>query len=79
MPLIEKIGGSVLSSGQAAFCLVGDAKWDAMTLVRCPNKEASNGMAQSLECQAIHHHREAGLEGQILYAIIQKPLNETFQ
>ncbi len=38
-------------------------------LVRYPNKMALIQMAQSPEYQAIHDHREAGLEGQINLAV----------
>lgn len=70
-PLLEKVGAKILFSGQANVCLIGNADWDAVALVEYPNKQALFKMAQSPEYQAIHHHREAGLSGQVNYAVIQ--------
>jgi len=70
-PLLEKVGARILFSGQAGACLIGNAEWDAFALVEYPNKMALIKMAQSPEYQAIHHHREAGLQGQVNYAVIQ--------
>lgn len=70
-PIVEKLGGRILFSGQAAFCLLGNADWDSVALVEYPKKEALIQMTQSPDYQAIHHHREAGLEGQVNYAVIQ--------
>ncbi len=36
-----------------------------------PNPMALLQMSQSEEYQAIHHHRAAGLEGQVNYAVVQ--------
>lgn len=72
-PIVEKLGGRILFSGQAAFCFLGNADWDSVALVEYPTKETLLQMVQSPEYQAIHHHREAGLEGQVNYAVIQTP------
>ena len=40
-------------------------------LVQYPRKKTLFQMAMSPEYQAIHRHREAGLEGQINYAVLQ--------
>jgi haloalkane dehalogenase len=70
-PILEKLGAKVLFSGKAHFCLIGQADWDAIALVRYPRKKTLFQMATSPEYQAIHHHREAGLQGQINYAVIE--------
>lgn len=70
-PILKKIGARILFSGQAQVCLIGNGNWDAVALVEYPNKMALLQMAQSPEYQAIHHHREAGLAGQINYAVVQ--------
>ena len=68
-PILEKIGAKLLFSGRGLATLIGGAFWDAVALVEYPNKMALVQMAQSPEYQAIHHHREAGLEGQINLAV----------
>jgi len=71
-PLLEKVGAKVLFAGKAEVCLIGNAEWDMIALVEYPRKRALFQMASSPEYQAIHHHREAGLEGQVNYAVSQK-------
>lgn len=70
-PILKKIGARILFSGQCKTTLLGGAFWDAVALVEYANKMDLVKMAQSPEYQAIHHHREAGLEGQINLAVIQ--------
>jgi uncharacterized protein (DUF1330 family) len=70
-PLLEKVGGRVLFSGAAKYCWIGNADWDAVALVEYPHREALMEMIALPEYQAIHHHREAGLEGQVNYAVAQ--------
>ena len=70
-PILKKIGAKLLFSGDAKVCLLGNGDWDAVALVEYPDKTALTKMAQSAEYQAIHHHRAAGLEGQINYAVVQ--------
>jgi uncharacterized protein (DUF1330 family) len=70
-PILKKLGARVTFSGRAEFCLIGNADWDAVALVEYPNKQALIQMSMSPEYQAIHHHREEGLEGQVNYAVIQ--------
>ena len=72
--ILKKIGARILFSGEARVCLLGNAEWDAVALVEYPNKMALINMIQTPEYQAIHHHREAGLEGQVNYAVIQNQL-----
>ena len=70
-PLLAKVGAKPLFSGRADVCLVGDGDWDMIALVEYPRPAALMEMASSPEYQAIHHHREAGLVGQVNYAVTQ--------
>ncbi len=70
-PLLEQVGGRVLFSGAAKYCWIGNADWDAVALVEYPRKEALMEMTSLPAYQAIHQHREAGLEGQVNYAVAQ--------
>jgi haloalkane dehalogenase len=72
-PILEKIGAKILFAGRAQFCLIGQAQWDMVALVQYPRKRALLQMSLSPEYQKIHPHREAGLEGQINYAVLQVP------
>lgn len=76
-PLLEDIGAKVLIAGEAAACLVGNADWDMIALVEYPRPAALAQMVSSEAYRAIHHHREAGLDGQVLYAILQNPAAES--
>ena len=69
-PILEKLGAKILFAGKAQFCLIGQADWDAVALVQYPRKKTLVQMAASPEYQAIHQHREAGLQGQINYAVL---------
>lgn len=71
MPILKKIGARVLFAGRAEFCLIGYGDWDQVALVEYPRKKSLIDMSRSEEYQAIHHHREAGLEGQVNYCIRQ--------
>jgi haloalkane dehalogenase len=69
-PILEKLGAKLLFSGKAEFCLIGQADWDMVALVQYPRKKTLLQMSISPEYRAIHHHREAGLQGQINYAVV---------
>jgi haloalkane dehalogenase len=69
-PILEKLGAKILFSGKAQFCLIGQADWDMVALVQYPRKKTLMQMSISPEYRAIHPHREAGLEGQINYAVV---------
>ena len=71
-PLLQKVGAKILFSGEAKVCLIGQGDWDMIALVEYPDKMALLQMSQSPEYQAIHHHRAAGLEGQVNYAVVQR-------
>ena len=70
-PMVTKLGGKTLFIGRADFCFIGNADWDVVALIQYPSKKSFLDMINSAEYQAIHHHREAGLEAQVLYALTQ--------
>lgn len=70
--ILTKIGAEMVFSGQCKGALIGGATWDAVAIVRYPDKTALLKMAQSEEYQAIHHYREDGLEGQINLAVFEQ-------
>jgi haloalkane dehalogenase len=72
-PILEKLGAKILFAGRAHFCLIGEAKWDMVALVQYPRKRTLLQMSLLPEYREIHRHREAGLEGQINYAVLQIP------
>ena len=72
-PILDKIGAKVLFAGKAEYCLIGKADWDMVALVQYPHKRTLFQMSMSPEYRAIHHHREAGLAGQINYCVAQIP------
>ena len=71
-PLLQNVGAKILFAGEAVTCLIGNGDWDMIALAEYPTPAAFSQMVNSDEYQAIHHHREAGLEGQVLYAVLQK-------
>lgn len=68
-PLLQQHGATSLFVGRAEHCVIGNGDWDMVALVQYPFKQAFLDMIASEDYQAIHHHREAGLAGQILYAL----------
>jgi haloalkane dehalogenase len=74
-PILEKLGAKILFAGRAQFCLIGQADWDMVALVQYPRKRTLLQMSLMPEYRAIHPHREAGLAGQINYAVAQIPPN----
>lgn len=76
-PILEKLGAKILFAGRAEHCLIGNADWDMVALVEYPRKKTLMQMSLSPEYRAIHHHREAGLEGQVNYAVVQTSLAAT--
>jgi uncharacterized protein (DUF1330 family) len=65
--LVRGVGGRVLYAGEVTFLMLGQVEqlWDEIALAEYPNRAALLRMAMSPECQAIAHHRDAGLEGQL--------------
>ena len=72
-PLLQKVGARIVFSGQAAVCVIGKGDWDSVILVEYPTPSALVQMATSEDYQAISHHREAGLAGQVNYAVFENP------
>lgn len=70
-PILEKLGAKILFAGKAEFCLIGQADWDMVALVQYPHKKTLLEMSVMPKYRKIHRHREAGLEGQINYAVAQ--------
>lgn len=70
-PILKKLGARIIFSGRAEFCFIGHGDWDAVALVEYPRRKTLLQMVMMPEYQAIHPHREAGLAGQINYALVQ--------
>ena len=70
-PILQKLGAKSIFAGRALFCFIGNADWDMVALVQYPSKQSFLEMINSPDYQAIHHYREEGLEGQVLYALKQ--------
>lgn len=66
--IIHGLGGRIVFGGQANALVIGDGElaWDQVAIVEYPSFEAFAGMTASDEYQAIHVHRDAGLEHQQL-------------
>lgn len=69
--ILKKIGAEMIFQGTCGATLIGGAEWDAVALVRYPDRMALIKMAQSPEYQAIHMHRADGLEGQMNLAVYE--------
>ena len=65
--LLINHGGGGMFNAQVDRLMLGEVEelWDAVALAMYPNREAMMQMIQSDAYQAIHHHREAGLAGQL--------------
>ncbi len=65
--VLESIGAKPLFNGPASRYVIGDGEaWDAAAVVWYPSRKVFLEMTASEDYQAIHHHREAGLEHQVL-------------
>jgi uncharacterized protein (DUF1330 family) len=69
-PILEKIGAKPLYMGAFDSTVIGDfdETFDAIALVQYPSRKAFVEMAMSEEYQAIHPHRDKGLDSQWLLA-----------
>ena len=72
--ILKSIGAEIIFSAECKGALIGGATWDAVAIVRYPDKTALLKMAQSPEYQKIHVHREAGLTGQINLACFENAI-----
>ena len=70
-PILQSIGARIVVSGEAATCLIGNGDWDMVAIVEYPSPAAFFQMVNSDAYLAVHDHRKAGLEGQVLYAVLQ--------
>ena len=64
-------GIETVFGGKMLGTLIGDAEaadWDAVALVRYPDAQTMWDVVSSDAYRAIHHHRKAGLAGQLLLA-----------
>lgn len=59
-------GVETVYGGAANVYLIGNGDWDAVAIVRYPNAQTMFDTVSSESYRAIHHHRRAGLEGQLL-------------
>ena len=69
--IFKTIGAEIIFSGECKGTLIGGATWDSVAIARYPDKMALINMIRSPEYQAIHHHRESGLAGQINLAVFE--------
>ncbi len=52
----------------------GEGEWDAIALFRYPDAKTMFATVSSEDYRAIHKHRKAGLEGQLLIACSEAPM-----
>lgn len=73
--VVEKHGGKFLFGGQIASLVIGEVEdvWDLCALVEYPSAAAFARIATSPEVGEIGVHRAAGLEGQLLIRVVQRP------
>lgn len=66
--LVIDVGGEFLFASDANLLVIGegDLKWDMVAIAKYPSVAAFIEMSSSKAYQDIHHHREAGLEHQLL-------------
>ncbi|MFK7912371.1 MAG: DUF1330 domain-containing protein [Pseudomonadales bacterium] len=65
--ILIKLGGGGMFSATVERLMLGEVAelWDSVAIAMYPNRQAMVDMMQSAEYQGIHHHREAGLAGQL--------------
>lgn len=64
---VEKVGGRTGYAGPVTGLLLGEVEelWDMVALAQYPSLAAMRVMVMSPSYQAITHHRDAGLAGQL--------------
>jgi len=69
-PIFARVGARMIYTGSYDSAVIGDPgeSFDAIAIVEYPNREAFLGMLDSEAYQAIHPHRDRGLESQWLLA-----------
>lgn len=65
--ILTNLGGGGMFSARVERLMLGEVEevWDAVAIAMYPSRQAMVEMMQSPEYQAIHHHRDAGLAGQL--------------
>ncbi len=65
--ILIKLGGGGMFNAKVERLVLGDVEelWDTIAIAMYPCRQAMIEMMQSPEYQAIHHHRDAGLAGQL--------------
>lgn len=65
--ILINLGGGGMFNAKVERLMLGEVEelWDSVAIAMYPNRQAMIEMIQSEEYQAIHHHREAGLAGQL--------------
>lgn len=65
--ILINLGGGPMFSAKVERLMLGEVEelWDQVAIAMYPSRQAMLEMMQSAEYQAIHHHRDAGLAGQL--------------
>ena len=65
--ILIKLGGGGMFNAKIERLALGEVEelWDSVAIAMYPSRQAMIDMMQSKEYQAIHHHRDAGLAGQL--------------
>ena len=65
--ILVKLGGGGMFNAKIERLALGEVEelWDSVAIAMYPSRQAMIDMMQSKEYQAIHHHRDAGLAGQL--------------
>ncbi len=74
MPLLKKVGGTVLWAGHVEGAAVGDLgsdRWDWVVIVHYPSRSAFLEMMISAEYAEINLHRENGVEDHVILSANQ--------
>jgi uncharacterized protein (DUF1330 family) len=73
--VVEKNGGRFVFQGMIDQLVIGEVEqmWDIVALVEYPSAAAFAKIATSPEVSEIGVHRAAGLEGQLLIRVAQRP------
>jgi uncharacterized protein (DUF1330 family) len=73
LAFVTSRGGRVLFSGRADALVIGEVGelWDAVALVEYPSRAVFVEVATAPEVAQFHHHRKAGLAGQLLIQLTE--------
>jgi uncharacterized protein (DUF1330 family) len=65
--ILVNLGGGGMFNAKVERLMLGEVEelWDSVAIAMYPSRQAMIEMMQSEEYQAIHHHRNAGLAGQL--------------